>query len=279
MPSELQRVAEQLLGCLNESARAVSYLHDRARKSREAAAWIGGTSNNPSARMAAMQLDQAARRCEEAAHYLSQADSRARAWVEQMVSGIRTTEPSGGPAGRRSPSPADGTPRSDRQKEGKQDREASTTDKLTGVGDETIPRAPSRPSSSEPDRFEPVARGILERVPVRKLGDKTHGKWINAADEEEDLVSGYDNDSADVKRFMEEHNIRIAPGPDTLGSHVEVKFAMRMRRDGLTDETIMINNRPCPGPYGCHRNLWKFLPDGARLTVYGPDGFKRTYPE
>jgi hypothetical protein len=54
---------------------------------------------------------------------------------------------------------------------------------------------------------------------------------------------------------------------------------MRMRREGLIQATITINNKPCPGPYGCHRNLWKFLPDGARLTVHGPDNFKRTYPE
>ena len=243
MPSELQRVAIQLLASLDESVRAVNYLHDRARKNREAAAWIGSSTNNPNARIAAMRLDDAARRCEEAAHYLSHAESRARAWVEQMVSGVRTT------------------------------------DNATRVGAKTKPQGPSPPSSGQPDSFVPVARGILERLPVRKSGDKTHGKWINAAGEEVDLVSGYDNDSADVKRFMEEHNIKIAPGPDTLGSHVEVKFALRMRRDGLTEETITINNRPCPGPYGCHRNLWKFLPDGARLTVYGPDGFKRTYPE
>jgi hypothetical protein len=70
MPSELQRVAEQLLACLNEAPRAVGYLHDRARKCRDAAAWIGSTSNNPSARLAATQLDEAARRCEEAAPLL-----------------------------------------------------------------------------------------------------------------------------------------------------------------------------------------------------------------
>jgi hypothetical protein len=78
MPSELQRVAIQLLACLDEVTRAVNYLYDRARRSREAAAWIGGGSNNPTARMAAMQLDEAARRCEDAAHYLSQAESQAR---------------------------------------------------------------------------------------------------------------------------------------------------------------------------------------------------------
>jgi hypothetical protein len=71
MPSELRRVAEQLLACLNEAPRAVGYLHDRARRCRETAAWIGSQSNNPSARLAAVQLDAAARSCEEAAHHLS----------------------------------------------------------------------------------------------------------------------------------------------------------------------------------------------------------------
>src|SRR5262249_16920039 len=110
MPSELQRVAEQLLACLNEAPRAGGYLQDRARKCREAAAWIGSTSNNPSARIAATQLDEAARRCEEAAHYLSQAEARAKQWVEQMVSGIRTAGPDGGSRDARSPGTGGRTP-------------------------------------------------------------------------------------------------------------------------------------------------------------------------
>lgn len=60
MPSEMQRVAQQLLATLDEIPRVVAYLHDRARKYRESAGWIGSMSNNPSARMAAMQLDEAA---------------------------------------------------------------------------------------------------------------------------------------------------------------------------------------------------------------------------
>src|SRR4051794_2817039 len=115
MPSELQRVAEQLLACLNEAPRAVGYLHDRAMKCRQAAAWIGSQSSNPSARMAAMQLDDAARRCEEAAHHLSLAEARAKQWVEQMVSGIRTTEPSGGSTGGRPLGPGGSTGPADRR--------------------------------------------------------------------------------------------------------------------------------------------------------------------
>lgn len=95
MPSELQHIAQQLLATLDEIPRVVAYLHDRASKYRESSGWIGSMSSNPNARMAAMQLDEAARRCEEAAHYLSLAPPRARSWVEQMVSGVRTAEPAG----------------------------------------------------------------------------------------------------------------------------------------------------------------------------------------
>jgi hypothetical protein len=42
-------------------------------------------SAQPSARTAAVQLDQAARSCEEAAHQASIAPQRARAWAEQMI--------------------------------------------------------------------------------------------------------------------------------------------------------------------------------------------------
>ena len=50
MPSELQRVAQQLLTTLDAVPRVVAYLHDRANKYRESAGWIGSMSSNPSAR-------------------------------------------------------------------------------------------------------------------------------------------------------------------------------------------------------------------------------------
>jgi hypothetical protein len=251
MPSELQRVAQALIAALDEAPRAADYLLRTAQTCRENAAWVGQMSNNPAAQTTAMQLDEAARRCAEAAHYLAQTAPKARSWVDQAVSIERPAEPVGGRA--------------------------------AGVGGQAGPTGAPKPgvtpADGQPDRFEPVAREILERLPVRKSLDKTRGIWVDADGNEQDLISGVDEYTADVDRFMEDQQIRIAPGADTLGSHVEVKFALRMRREGLTDETITINNKPCPGPYGCHRNLWKFLPDGARLTVYGPDNFKRTYPE
>jgi hypothetical protein len=85
VPSELQRVAQALLEVLDEVPRVVAYLHSTARRCRENAALIGSMSAQPSARTAALQLDQAARSCEEAAHQASIAPQRARAWAEQMI--------------------------------------------------------------------------------------------------------------------------------------------------------------------------------------------------
>ncbi|NEA35725.1 hypothetical protein G3I17_29355 [Streptomyces sp. SID13031] len=199
-----------------------------------------------------------------------------------MVSGGRAAEPTGGSisqwpagiAGRKTP--AERRQNEDSSKPEKHGKIAAARGRTIPVD---APKPTNAPASDDPDAFEPVAREILERLPTRDPTDKTRGIWVDADGQEHDLISGVDDYTADVDRFMEEHRIRIAPGADTLGSHVEVKFAMRMRREGLTDATITINNKPCPGPYGCHRNLWRFLPDGARLTVYGPDNFNRTYPE
>lgn len=70
---------------------------------------------------------------------------------------------------------------------------------------------------------------------------------------------------------------RQPPAKLAITSHVEVKFAIQMRERGLRDETIVINKPPCTGGAGCDDMLPYFLPDGATLTVYGPDGFKKTY--
>ncbi|GAB3833978.1 DddA-like double-stranded DNA deaminase toxin [Kribbella italica] len=275
MASELQRVAHGLISALDDVPRVVGFLQDMARRCRNNAAYVGGMSNNPAAQRAALQLDEASSRCEEAAHHLSRTSPRARGWAEQMVSGTGTPEgATGGPPKSRG-APAEGDRRGSQGTPG-----TSTADDSTGPGDEGRPPAVlERSPLGEAEPFDPSTREVLERLPLRKRGDKTSGIWIDASGNEHDLLSGVDEYTSDVDRLMEDLQIRIAPGADTLGSHVEVKFAMRMRREGLTDETIVINNRPCPGPYGCHRNLWKFLPDGARLTVYGPDNFKRTYPQ
>ncbi len=266
MPSELQRVAQALVAALDEMPRVIGYLQRTAQRCREQAGLVGGMSGHPAAQMAAIQLDEAARRCEEAAHYLGLAPPKARGWAEQMVSGVHTAERSNRPSGGGSP-PAAGSRRGDGSTEPEGPKPAKAAE-------------PANDHSPEPpDNFDPHAREILERLPVRARRDKTRGIWVDPDGNEHDLISGVDEDAKAAERFIVEEGLDIAPGDVTLGSHVEVKFAMRMRRLGLTDASIVINNRPCEGPYGCDENLEQFLPDGAKLTVYGPDNFKKTYPE
>ncbi|MEU4194878.1 DddA-like double-stranded DNA deaminase toxin [Kribbella sp. NPDC026611] len=276
MPSELQRVAEQLLACLNEAPRAVGYLHDRARKCREAAAWIGSQSNNPSARMAAMQLDDAARRCEEAAHYLSLAEARAKQWVEQMVSGIRTAEPSGGSTGERPLGPGGSARPADRRQDDKGDEPEPRK-----AGDETSPEraSPGRRISDE------EGHRLQQKLPRREESEltqpKTRGIWVDENGNEEELVSGqHDEWFQKATDFLRERGIPPRnDGSITTPSHVETKFAMRMRVQGLKHETIMVNKLPCPGKWGCRALIGLILPPGSTLTIFGPDGFKKTYPQ
>ncbi len=276
MPSELQRVAQQLLATLDEIPQVIAYLHDSARKYRESASWIGSSSNNPSARVAAAQLDEAARRCEEAVHYLALAPPKARSWTEQMVSGIRTAEPV-----------------------------SSTPDVLPGNRPQNGPKAirsGTAPGSNEerisgdkpilPGMTDGEWLGLLNKLPVRgqKFGqrEKTRGIWRDDDGTEYDLVSGRGEDSIgdesqdlyhQAEEFAIEHRLGKPPGTLSITSHVEIKFAMLMWKRGLRDATIVINNPPCTGDSSCDEWLDKFLPPGAKLTVYGPNNFKGTYPK
>jgi hypothetical protein len=289
MPSELQRVAEQLLACLNEAPRAVGYLHDRARKCREAAAWIGSTSNNTSARMTAMQLDEAARRCEEAARYLSQAETRAKQWVEQIVSGIRTAEPSSGSRDERSLGPGGSSPPADRQRDDHDDEpEANKPDKPARAGDETSSEEDGPPSrgtvddrpqdgganDEAGDRPEPTPfiEQIFRRLPERP-GDVGPTSGILTRPDGGGLIhvrSGTRGPGG------------TAPGLggrtaslDSAREHAEGHAAALMRRAGMPREmTLYVNKRPCGGRYGCDNTLPWQLPPGAKLTVYWPGGYK-----
>ena len=88
MPSELQRVAQGLVDCLDQIPEVAGQLQQTAARLRHEAAVIGqlGT-DNPVARRNALLLDAAARACEEAAHRALLAPPKARAWALAMVGG------------------------------------------------------------------------------------------------------------------------------------------------------------------------------------------------
>lgn len=261
MPSELQRVAGDLVACLDMMPRVVAALHERARRSREMAGYVGGlSSGSPELQAAALQLDAAAKDCELAANFCEIAWRRARDWAAQMVGnasggsaeeGSRGVERSGGPtvpgrepAGQSRPSERPGS-----------------------VSGPSVPRPPD-------DGGEPEAQEVIRRLPVRENDSgKTRGFWKAPGGTEMPLASGRGR----YQDLADEHARRLGLRPMSNTSHVEIKFALFMRERGLRDETIYINNRPCEGEASCPEWIESFLPKGARLTVHWPGGGPWTF--
>ncbi|MEU8222550.1 hypothetical protein [Kribbella sp. NPDC048915] len=101
MPSELQRVARGLVDCFDEVPRVVEHLIRTAARCRENAQ-LALLASRGQATVAAQQLDAAARACEAAAHFLSMAPPKARAWAEGLIGDGRPSvdRPSSGSADR-----------------------------------------------------------------------------------------------------------------------------------------------------------------------------------
>ncbi|MPZ94019.1 MAG: hypothetical protein GEU96_03700 [Propionibacteriales bacterium] len=86
MPSELQRVAQGLVDCLDQVPGVVEHLRRTAAWCRVQAAFVADLSGgNPGGRAAAMQLQAAADACDKAAHYASLAPPTARDWAMSLV--------------------------------------------------------------------------------------------------------------------------------------------------------------------------------------------------
>jgi hypothetical protein len=90
MPSELEQVARGLLDCLDEAPEVAAQLQRTAGRCRDNAAVVVEASRGE-ATTAALQLDAAARACEEAAHYLAMAPLKGKLWAERLVGGRSRT--------------------------------------------------------------------------------------------------------------------------------------------------------------------------------------------
>jgi hypothetical protein len=177
--------------------------------------------------------------------------------------------------------PGGSTPPAERRRDDDQEKpEADKSGKAAGARDGTSPEDESAPgrriSDEEGHRLQ---RNLPDREESRLSRPKTRGLWVDRDGNEEQLVSGeHDEWFQKVTDFLRERGIPPKPGDIMSPSHVELKFAMRMRLRGMQHETIAVNKLPCKGRFGCEELLRDVLPDGSTLTVFGPDGFKETYP-
>jgi hypothetical protein len=286
MPSDLQRVARGLVECLDQVPHVVAHLQRTAARCRENAAVVIAVSGGR-AMVAAQQLDAAARACEEAAHYLSMAPPKTRAWAERLIGpqldGSRQADPgsadrnplTGGepgstkderPAGRDpgpEPEPEDPGPNDDDQPA---DRDPTAdSDPESNPNGERIAPAP-RPDVEDEPKPAQYLDHIFQRLPERPNNEGPTRGILTRTDGRGQihLVSG-----------------AMGPGQDSPGltgriaklgvaqDHVEGHAAALMRRVGAPREaTLYLNNRPCPGKSGCFATLASQLPKGSILTVY-----------
>ncbi|MGX7829170.1 DddA-like double-stranded DNA deaminase toxin [Actinokineospora sp. 24-640] len=142
------------------------------------------------------------------------------------------------------------------------------------------PRGESqRPSVVKPNDQDKRAALLLARLPERAgTGQKTSGYWIDEDGlEDGPLVSGQGDDYELAKATLRGLDIGPARGELFAATHVETKFAARMRGSDCKRAILVINNPPCDdGRYSCDRLLPKILRPDQEVTVYWPGG-KGTY--
>jgi len=124
---------------------------------------------------------------------------------------------------------------------------------------------PDDPPKIPRDRIEALRDELPPPVQPGK-GQKTHGRWIGPDGRARSIVSGRDEDAALVDRELQ---ARGMPGKAARTSDVEMKLAARMARHGIKHATVIINNYPCKGDFGCDTLVPVLLPEGCTLTVHG----------
>jgi hypothetical protein len=116
------------------------------------------------------------------------------------------------------------------------------------------------------------ARELLAVLPVfGGEGAKTRGTFLGRGGREEPLASGKNDETAALAARLGLAKVASA------NTHLEAHVARIMHRRRLRRAAVVVNREPCPGIFGCDTLLARLLPAGAELTVYGPNGFKKTY--
>jgi hypothetical protein len=112
---------------------------------------------------------------------------------------------------------------------------------------------------------------MLARLPARSAGDKTSGTLVMDNGGQVDLKSGVQGPGEFMPKgfgFVEKQG---------TASHVEGHAAAAMRLSGSSEANLFINNTPCLGRFGCAAQLPNMLPEGARLNVFGPQGYMQSF--
>lgn len=117
-------------------------------------------------------------------------------------------------------------------------------------------------------------------VPDYRDGERTRARLDIHGGPDVHLGSGHGGGEI-MRRFKELHDGRL---PREQGfvpfnyHHVEAQAAAYMRMTDRRDGSLYVNQKPCTRrPHGCDRMLPHMLPTGARLTVFGPDGYMKVY--
>ncbi|USX49199.1 DddA-like double-stranded DNA deaminase toxin [Lentzea sp. HUAS12] len=136
----------------------------------------------------------------------------------------------------------------------------------------------TRPERGSRDHVEQLRRGQPPPVQPRS-GQRTHGSWFANADEPiRELTSGEDEWYEVAKQHLKERGVPATP---VTAVDVEIKLAVHMARNNIQHATVVLNNTPCKGRFGCDALVPVVLPEGSTLTVHGitPDGriMRKTY--
>ncbi len=108
-------------------------------------------------------------------------------------------------------------------------------------------------------------------------GEKTSGIFETPGMPDIKLMSGTQGPS-----FQYFKGVKV-PGMDlNTKSHVEAHAAALIRKHGIKEATLYINNPPCSYEVkgiqrGCQHYLPKMLPEGSKLTVIAPNGYKQLF--
>lgn len=230
MTSELQRVAQELVACLDQMPSVAAALVERARKCRDASGYLAGlSSGDPHLQAAVHYLDAAANDCEKAADDALTANRQARDWAMSMV-GTMTS------GGRGSAAPRQMTTR--------------------------------RNARHNPELPKAVVERNLGKLPERQPKDKTRGIWVGPDGVEYPLVSGK-NDQYYRKADELAKELDIPPPMATSHVELKFAMFMR-ERGLKNESIVINNPPCSEGGLSCNTLLKDFLPAGARLTIYAP---------